>query len=68
MRHRDEDEVEVPAPERVARTLDDYRAAVAARFAEHRRVDVTGDFVVCTCGDRAPCRVERLAARLLDWM
>jgi hypothetical protein len=51
-----------------ASRLADYRRTVASRFDEHRRVEVTVDLIVCTCGGRWPCRVERLAARLLDWM
>jgi hypothetical protein len=53
---------------RVTGNVDDYRATVAARFAEHRRVAIAGDLIVCTCGDQWPCPIEHLAARLLDWV
>ncbi|MGH3342174.1 MAG: hypothetical protein ACRDPK_04670 [Carbonactinosporaceae bacterium] len=48
--------------------LERYRCLVAGVLAEHERtLRGDGEFG-CTCGVGWPCRTERLAAQLLDWV
>lgn len=53
---------------RAEMTFDDYREVVSHLFAEHQRVGLQDGPVFCTCGQYWPCRSERLAAQLLDWV